>query len=252
VLGAAAAAAFDKGTPVDPSMLDGRRLRAGNVSIETPAVGWTWTKSAAAKIVPGTKGVPMEFYFCQNSLNERETPWVFLIARSDVGALTPAFVDHFIDGVRKGSTSTSGMIFSRPITSASSVPFPGSYSFRYELVSAKGNATMFGYLASTKGVLLMTQCVTLDGEEPAAFTRFAKSIEVKEDPSAPKARIASPTAARGVLLLGVVVVGIIVAVAVRNRSRSAPVATQRRPPPRPQPPPAPPLPRGGGPTHPSR
>jgi hypothetical protein len=228
-LGAAplAGAGFEGGDPVPPSMLEGRTLhvREANVSIDAPSTAWHWSKSTFPSPLEGKSKVPADMYVCQNSMNESEQPFFFVVARGEIGALTPAVVDGFVQGLKKGSSGGS-LIFARPETAPSGIPFPGSYRFRYELVSAHGNGIMFGYLGSTQKALLMTQCVTFSGYEPSAFARFSQSIRVKEEPApAPDAPAAPVSAFRPGPALGVLgglLVAIIIFAALRQRSHYSP------------------------------
>jgi len=236
-------ARFDQGEPVPKTMLQGNRLVVADVgvSIEAPSSAYRFKKSSFPSPMEGAK-VPADLYICQNSMNENETPFFFVVVKGNVGALTPEVVDRFVQGLKKGSSGSS-MIFARPETRPSGIPWQGSYRFKYELVSARGDGTMFGYIGATKNVLLMTQCVTFDGYEPSAFARFSQSIRASEPAPAPAAaspdtatrsdaaprdvvaQAAATAAVRAFAIVGgivaVAVIGLIVAAASRNKHRYA-------------------------------
>src|SRR5258706_15306487 len=111
----AAGGGFEAGDPVPPSMLEGRTLhvKEANVSIDAPSSAWHWSKTAFPSPLEGKAKVPADMYICQNTMNDAEPPYFFVVAQGDVGALTPAVVDGFVQGLKKGSGS-GNLIFARP------------------------------------------------------------------------------------------------------------------------------------------
>jgi hypothetical protein len=213
-----------KGTPVPASMVNGRTLVLSDigVSIDAPTTAHRWSETTLPSPIEGEK-LPASMYICQNQMNDAELPYLFVVAKGKVGELTSKLVDRFVQGLKQGASGGGhGLIFARPETKASGIPFAGkSYRYRYELVSARGDGIMFGYLGATPHALLTTQCITFDGYEPSAFARFSQSIKVRAENPAARAAAAATKNRRmmGTVLGGGLVVAIVVFAAARMRSR---------------------------------
>ena len=121
-----------EGTPVAPTMVHGNTLVIDDagLSIEAPGTGWRWLETPFPNPFDDSR-LKASMYLCQNSMNDAQLPYFFLVVKGPVGELTPKIVDKFVQGVKTGS-GHSGMIFARPETKASGIPFAGkSYRYRY-------------------------------------------------------------------------------------------------------------------------
>jgi hypothetical protein len=213
----------NEGNPVSASMLDGATLKFQGGTITAPSSLWKWTRTSFP-VSLGTSTVNADAFICQNGVDDRDLPYMFVVATGErEQTLDAAKVDSFVRGLKRGAGNTS-FIFARAQTEASSVPWDGSWRFRYEILDQHVTAYMFGYVAMKGATLYVTQCIRLDAQEPQAFTDFSASIRPVAAAPKNRSRRAVSTAASA----GGAAAVIFAIVAARRKKAAVPVTPPAR------------------------
>jgi hypothetical protein len=155
--------------PVDSNLLrDGELVvEAHNFSVATPAGQWQWSvfENPAA-------GPSLPTYVCTAAESGAELCVTIMDVRMSSGS---KFVVGFTSGLRESLTA-SGMTVESLDMAESSIPLPGSYYCRWQVLRSDG-VRVYAYSYVTGGaVTYMLQHATTDSSEPPEFTQFARTF----------------------------------------------------------------------------
>lgn len=177
--------------PVASDLLQGGELivEARNFAVATPAGEWQWSVFES----PGT-APSLPTYVCTEAKSGAELFVTIMDIRMSSGS---KFVAGFTKGLN-GSLTASGMTVESLEMAESSIPLPGSYYCRWQVLRGDG-VRVYGYSYVTGStVTYMLQHATTDSSEPPAFTEFARTFRLLHAPGPPNG---STLVAGGYILL---------------------------------------------------
>ena len=179
---------------IPPGMLMGRTLLLGGGSATAVAPGAFWKWSVLGSL---EGDLPMDAFLCRNRISEGDSGYLLAVTRRSIAPLDDATVDAFVRKI--GGSVRAGAALARPTWESSDIPFPGSYRFRYEVVTSRMTGYLFGY-AGRRGRGFITQCLSLSPREPPEFTKFSASVYARMPPPVSKARVALAVSGLAVVL----------------------------------------------------
>jgi hypothetical protein len=151
-------------------------LRWAEATIQAPSIHWKWSRAE------GADPAKIDAFQCVNRMDESQA-FYFLVSRQAVKPLDASGMDELVNTLRSSGPG-EGWVLAHPEQAPSEIPWPGSYRLQYEFTSASATAYLHVY-AGRKTRAFMTLSITLSPEEPAEFTRFTRSLFVREEKKSP-------------------------------------------------------------------
>jgi hypothetical protein len=174
-------------------------LREAGATIQAPSTYWKWSR------LERQRGSEFDAYRCASLINDRDV-FLLLVSREPVPPLDASRMEDLVSEIRKNGLPEN-FVIAAPRQESSSLPWPGSFRMQFALSSSGGSVFIYSYAAHRKRAFI-TLCVTLSPDEPADFTKFSRSLDVRVD---------KPLLSREILMA---VVGIVAAIGVVQWFRS--------------------------------